>query len=314
LRAPALYCLSGVLKEPPRLKHREIDVSNVNGLLVIDKPGGITSRDAVDRVQTWFPPGTRIGHTGTLDPLATGVLVLCVGTATRLVEYVQRMGKTYQATITLGARSDTDDADGVVISVEGASLPSRSEVLAALERFLGEIEQIPPSYSAANTSGRRAYALARKGRQVTLAPRRVKVDAIHLLAYEYPTLELEVHCGKGTYIRSLARDLGEVLGCGAMVQTLRRTRVGPFTVESGVGLESSTALSHLLPKEMALSELPRVTFSADESRRLRHGQLIPKGDHYLAEGEAAAFDQDGKLIGIVGIQGEQSIVAHKVFK
>jgi tRNA pseudouridine55 synthase len=286
----------------------------VDGLLVIDKPPGITSRDAVDCVQTWFPPGTRIGHTGTLDPLATGVLVLCIGSATRLVEYVQRMGKTYQATIALGVRSDTDDADGVVIPVDGALPLSRSDVLAALERFLGEIEQIPPSYSAANIAGKRAYALARKGRQVELAPRQVRIDAINLLAYQYPLLELEVHCGKGTYIRSLARDLGEVLGCGALVQTLRRTRVGPFTIESGMSLESSKALSHLLPKEMALSELPRATFSADESNRLRHGQLIPKGDHYFAEDEAAALDPDGKLIGIVGMKRDQSIVARKVFK
>jgi tRNA pseudouridine55 synthase len=288
--------------------------SKVDGLLVIDKPGGITSRAVVDRAQTWFPPGTRIGHTGTLDPLATGVLVLCAGSATRLVEYVQRMEKTYRATLTLGARSDTDDADGVVLPVDGVSPPGRSEVAVALARFVGEIEQIPPFYSAANIAGRRAYALARKGRQVVLAARRVRIHALEVISYRYPRLDLEVRCGKGTYIRALARDLGKILGCGALVQTLRRTRVGPFGVETGVSLECepAIALTRLLPKELALADLPQLHFSAEENQRLRHGQRIPRGDRCFAEEEAGAIDQDGALIGIVRLGDENTIVAHKI--
>jgi tRNA pseudouridine55 synthase len=197
------------------------------------------------------------------------------------------------------------------VPVETPAIPTRSELVVSLERFLGEIDQIPPAYSAANIAGRRAYALARKGRQVTLAPRRVRIDAIDLIAYEYPRLELEISCGKGTYIRSLARDLGDVLGCGALVHTLRRTRVGPFKAESAVSLEATNP--QLMPMETALSELERMQFSADESQRLRHGQCISVRDHKFTGSEAAGFDQDGKLIGVVGMKGEQGIVARKVF-
>src|SRR5688572_19173855 len=197
-----------------------------DGLLVLDKPAGLTSREGVDRALRWFPRGTRVGHTGTLDPLATGVLVLCVGVATRLTEYVQAMGKTYFTTVRLGARSDTDDADGTVTPVEGARPPGREELERCLGGFVGEIEQVPPAYSAAKVSGARAYDLARRGREVSLAARRVRVDGIDLLRYDYPEADLEVRCGKGTYVRSLARDLGERLGCGGLVQVLRRTRVG----------------------------------------------------------------------------------------
>src|SRR5262245_64141974 len=143
-----------------------------DGLLVLDKPHGVTSRAAVDRALRWFPRGTRIGHTGTLDPLATGVLVLCVGQATRLTEYVQDMAKTYRAGLLLGARSDTDDADGVVTSVVGAVAPDPVAVEVALAGFVGEIEQVPPAYSAAKLTGRRAYDLARRGEEVSRRPRR----------------------------------------------------------------------------------------------------------------------------------------------
>ncbi|HEY8505713.1 MAG TPA: hypothetical protein VIL46_14105, partial [Gemmataceae bacterium] len=142
----------------------------VNGLLVLDKPKGITSRAALDRALRWFPRRTRAGHAGTLDPLATGVLVLCLGSATRLTEYVQAMGKTYRSRFLLGSRSDTDDADGTVEPVPGARAPSREEIDAALARFVGEIDQIPPAYSAAKLTGARAYDLARAGEEVRLAP------------------------------------------------------------------------------------------------------------------------------------------------
>src|SRR5436305_291397 len=178
----------------------------MDGLLVIDKPGGVTSRDAVNRVQRWFPRRTKIGHTGTLDPLATGVLVLCIGSATRLTEYVQRMGKTYLTQLLLGATSDTNDADGTLTPVAGVSAPDAATVAVAVAGFVGVIQQVPPAYSAAKVTGRRAYDLARGGEEVTLAPRPVRIDGIDILSYAFPRLELEVRCGKGTYIRSLARD------------------------------------------------------------------------------------------------------------
>src|SRR5262245_40734947 len=226
-----------------------------DGLLVLDKPHGMTSRAAVDRALRWFPRGTKVGHTGTLDPLATGVLVLCVGAATRLADHVQLMGKTYRSTFRLGARSDTDDADGLVTSVEGGTPPAEDAVRAALAAFVGTIEQVPPAYSAAKVTGRRAYDLARRGGQVELAARPVQVYSIDVRRYDYPELDVEVRCGKGTYVRSLARDLGEKLGCGGLVQALRRTRVGPFRAEDAVALDAGAeaARARLLPPAQAVA-------------------------------------------------------------
>ena len=279
-----------------------------DGLLVLDKPGGLTSRAALDRALRWFPRGTRMGHTGTLDPLATGVLVLCLGAATRLAEYVQRMGKTYRTTLRLGARSDTDDADGTVTPAEVAVPPDTAAVLAALPGFTGTIEQVPPAYSAAKVTGQRAYDLARQGRQVELQARRIDVYGLDLLRYEYPYLDLEVRCGKGTYIRSLARDLGERLGCGALVQTLRRTRVGPFTAEEAVTLETEAqaARSRVLPVGLAVVELPRAVLRAAEVERLRRGQTVPLDvrDAPPAAGsetrEVAVFDVHDRLVAVAG--------------
>jgi tRNA pseudouridine55 synthase len=280
--------------------------SPFHGLLVVDKPGGITSRDAVDRAQRWFPRSTRVGHAGTLDPLATGVLVLCVGTATRLTEYVQRMAKTYRAGILLGARSDTDDADGTVTTVPVERPPDLDAVRACLQGFLGQIEQIPPAYSAAHVTGRRAYDLARRGEEVELRPRAVQIHAIELLAYSYPRLELEVTCSKGTYIRSLARDLGERLGCGGLIETLRRTRIGPFHADDALTLDADAAAARgrLLPVSAAVSELPRVSVTAPQAARLRQGQEVPLSgvDMGLQGGEegaeVAVFDPAGVLVAV----------------
>ncbi len=280
--------------------------NNLAGLLVVDKPAGITSRDAVDRALKWFPRGTRMGHTGTLDPLATGVLVLCLGQATRLTEYVQRMSKVYRAGLVLGARSDTDDADGTVTAVVGAEAPTLPRLRDALDSLIGEIDQIPPAYSAAKVSGQRAYDLARQGQELDLQPRRVTIYRIEVLRYAWPLLELEVHCGKGTYIRSLARDLGERLSCGGLVQTLRRTRVGPFQAEAAVSLEASAEEAHsrVRPIEEALAELPRMTITADEARRLRQGQTLhlsrlPNEPAGLSRwSSVAVFDPTGGLVAV----------------
>lgn len=209
----------------------------MNGFLVIDKPAGLTSRDAVNRVQTWFPRGTKIGHTGTLDPLATGVLVLCVGAATKLADAVQGMGKAYSSRFRLGAISDTDDADGTVTPTPDAVPPAEERVRAALAGFVGVVEQTPPAFSALKVNGRRAHDLARRGQTVALAARPVRIDAVRLVRYEWPFVDVEIDCGKGTYVRSVARDLGAALGVGGLVESLRRTRVGPFTAEQGVGVD-----------------------------------------------------------------------------
>lgn len=282
-----------------------------HGLLVVDKPGGITSRAALDRVQAWFPRGTRLGHTGTLDPLATGVLVVCVGAATRLAEYVQRMAKSYDAVIRLGMKSTTDDADGVCTPVIDAVTPERSAVAARLQEFVGKIEQAPPAFSAAKSAGRRAYELARRGESVTLAARPVHIHAITIQNYAYPHLHVVVDCGKGTYIRALARDLGERLGCGALIASLRRRRVGQFLVGDAISLESDSALarSRLLPLASAVTELPRLVLTADELGRLRHGQRIVRADESAVPEEAAAFDVDGNLVGVVAGDQKQRLFA-----
>jgi tRNA pseudouridine55 synthase len=282
--------------------------SSIDGILVLDKPSGMTSREAVNRAQGWFPRGTRIGHTGTLDPLATGVLVLCLGVATRLAEYVQCMPKTYRAGIRLGARSDTDDADGAIIPLAVERPPARAAVELALSFFIGEIAQAPPAYSAALVGGRRAYALARSGAEVNLAPRRVHIDRIDVLNYEWPNLEVEVECGKGTYIRSLARDLGEQLGCGGYITALRRTRVGPFDAADALRLDESeeAARAKLLPIEAALSCLPRITVRPPDALRLRQGQQVPCADHGLtAATDLAAYDEEHRLIGVVKADGDR---------
>jgi tRNA pseudouridine55 synthase len=277
-----------------------MNADSFDGLLVVDKPAGMTSRDVVDRAARWFPNRTRLGHTGTLDPLATGVLVLCVGAATRLTEYVQRMPKTYQAGILLGVRSDTDDADGTVQPFEVLKPPERTRLDETLQSLVGTIAQVPPDYSAAKVAGRRAYALARRGEEVALPARQVHVYRIDVHQYEYPRLQIEVNCGKGTYIRSLARDLGEALGCGALVETLRRMRVGPFDVNASIGLDADTDLvrSRLLPLAAAAAELPAVTLPPEALARMRQGMAVSL-ETGPAEGvEVAVFDAARNLAAI----------------
>lgn len=275
--------------------------ANLSGLLVIDKPRGITSRAAVNRVQQALPRGTRIGHAGTLDPLATGVLVLCIGKATRLVEYIQDLDKEYVTELTLGAESDTDDADGSITQIPAATAPEA--VAETLQQFVGVIQQVPPAYSAAHVAGQRAYKLARTGNEVALAARAVRIDAIDLLDYRYPALRLRIRCGKGTYVRSLARDLGRRLECGAFVRTLQRTRIGPFTLEQAAPLEGSSSqqLGALLPLALAVTHLPRVLVSAEQGQRLRQGQVVKLTDgagHVLpAQATVALFTED-LLIGV----------------
>jgi tRNA pseudouridine55 synthase len=287
----------------------------VNGLLVIDKPGGMTSRDAVNRVQRWFPKKTKIGHTGTLDPLATGVLVVCVGQATRLADYVQAMGKSYAARFRLGATSTTDDADGAVTETPNANVPTREEIDAALIRFIGVIEQVPPAVSALKVQGQRAHDLVRKGEDVKLAARPVRIDAIRVPGYERPYLDVEVDCGKGTYIRSIARDLGAALGCGGLVQTLRRTRVGGYLAEDAISLDQdpTTLRDDLHPMCSALSALPVVRIPTESMVRFRHGQSVRclEGASQPVGSEVAVTSGYEEVLG-VGVIQTQGLVKPKL--
>jgi tRNA pseudouridine55 synthase len=287
----------------------------MNGLLVIDKPGGMTSRDAVNRVQRWFPRKTKIGHTGTLDPLATGVLVVCVGAATRLADYVQAMGKRYVSRFRLGATSTTDDADGTLTETPNAIPPTREQIDAALAKFVGMIEQVPPAVSALKVEGKRAHDLVRKGQDVQLAARTVRIDAIRVTGYEWPYLDVEVDCGKGTYIRSIARDLGAALGCGGLVQTLRRTRVGGYLAEDAIGLDHdpTTLREDLHPMCSALSVLPVVRIPTASIVHFRHGQTVTclEGTSQAVGSEVAVTGGYEEVLG-VGVVQAQGVVKPKL--
>jgi tRNA pseudouridine55 synthase len=247
------------------------------GVLNVNKPAGVTSRDAVDRVERLVRPA-KAGHAGTLDPLATGVLVICVGQATRLIRFVQRMRKRYVATFLLGHSSKTDDVEREVVAIPNAAVPTRAMIDEVLPQFIGEIQQRPPSHSAIKIAGRRAYKLARKGVDFELAERTVTIHQIAVLRYEYPELVLDIECGSGTYIRALGRDLGAALGTAAVMSALERTAIGQFRVEQSISLDRlspDTLLQNLQPALAAVSELETIELTELQIVEIRHGRPIP---------------------------------------
>ena len=258
------------------------------GLLNIAKPAGLTSRKVVDRVAKLVRPA-KAGHAGTLDPLATGVLVVCVGPATRLMTYVQQQPKTYEACFLLGRRSETDDIEGEVVEVPCRAI-DRAEIESQLPAFVGRIEQVPPRFSAVHVDGQRAYDRARRGEEIELAPRPVDVYSIELLDCAWPELRLRIECGSGTYIRSIGRDLGERLGCGAVMSALVRTAIGPFRIEEAVefdALDADTLARSLQPALTAVAHLPRLTANEGELAALGHGRAIARSDLPAMAGDAA---------------------------
>lgn len=275
------------------------------GLLNIAKPAGLTSRQVVDRVQRLVRPA-KAGHAGTLDPLATGVLVVCVGQATRLIEYVQQMPKTYVGEFLFGRTSDTEDATGTVVELIDPPVPSRADIESAIPNFLGTIQQRPPAYSALKVAGRRAYDLARAGEEFELAERPIEVYGITIVNYDYPRLTLEIRCGSGTYIRSLGRDLAEAIGTGAVMSALERTAIGCFTSAAGIdadALNRENLAEHLQPPSLAVSRLPRMVVTADERKLLGNGRTIVRADFASANieppAEVAAFDEFGNLAALL---------------
>jgi len=206
------------------------------GILNVNKPTGWTSRDVVNRVQGLVRPA-KAGHAGTLDPLATGVLVVCVGPATRLISYVQQMPKIYEATFLLGRTSPSDDTETAVTELSNAPEPSLTEIQALLPQFIGSVQQRPPAYSALKVKGQRAYKLARQGETVNLEPRTVEIYELQVDDYQYPECKLTLRCGSGTYVRSVGRDLAESLGTGAVMSELTRTAIGDFCVGDAINIE-----------------------------------------------------------------------------
>ncbi len=277
------------------------------GILNLNKPPGCTSRDAVNQVERLARPA-KTGHAGTLDPLATGVLVICVGQATRLIQYVQQMPKQYYATFLLGHHSVTDDTEREVTFLADAPQPIRNQIEAALSQFLGSIQQLPPQHSAVKVAGRRAYKMARKGQHVELAPRPVTIHSLRIIRYEYSELELMIECGSGTYVRSLGRDLAAALGTSAVMSALQRTAIGGFRVEDAISIAELNAESfaaHLQPALVAVDGLPLIQLTADQLTEIYHGRPIVKsasstgGPPVAESSKFAALDSTGQLAAIL---------------
>ena len=255
----------------------------VTGWLILDKPLGMTSATAVARVRRLFS-AMKAGHAGTLDPLATGLLPIALGEATKTVSLVMDGWKTYRFTVQWGSETTTDDAEGMVTN-QSAARPACEDIIALLPRFIGQIEQVPPSFSAILVGGERAYARARQGQDVALVSRSVTVEALELLEARPDEADFELRCGKGTYVRAIARDLGRVLGCFGHVTALRRTATGPFTEKDMISLEKLEEFSHndagrkammtvIRPLRTALDDIPALALSEAESERLRQGQPV----------------------------------------
>ncbi len=287
----------------------------VDGWIVLDKPIGVTSTHALSIVKRLYK-ADKAGHAGTLDPLASGILPLAFGEATKTVPYVMDGEKAYRFTVTWGAETNTDDSDGEIVN-SSAERPSVAAIEAILPRFMGLIMQTPPQFSALKIQGERAYDLARDGEVVKLEPREVEITALRLVASNEDTATFEAECGKGTYVRALARDFGRLLGCLGHITALRRTRVGPFAEAEAVTLEelqaageagpqSSELKSLVQPVERALASLPSIPIGQHEAQRLKNGQsVILRGrDAPIVLGQAYATHH-GKLVALVeGEAGE----------
>jgi len=279
----------------------------MDGILNINKPEGLTSYGVVSRVRR-LSGERRVGHAGTLDPAATGVLPVCLGKATRIVEYIMGAPKTYLAGIELGTETDTYDAAGAVVSRKDSSYVSRQMVKIVLDSFCGEILQTPPMYSAVKHGGRPLYALARAGLTTERKSRPVTVYRLDLVDWQPPCFTLEVTCGKGTYIRSLAHDLGQALGCGAHVKTLARTRYGCFDIKDAVPLSTLEEAfrngdwqQYVYPVDFPLKDLPAAVIDEAGEAAMRNGQVLHLGEVCPAEPDdvCRVYSGDGRFLGIL---------------
>lgn len=269
------------------------------GLLVLDKPGGLSSHDVVQQIRR-LSQLRRVGHAGTLDPMATGVLLVCLGRATRLIEYLVGQPKTYVGTIRLGQNTATYDAEGS-ITQERPITGDAEEIVAALKTFQGNIQQVPPLYSALKKQGQPLYKLARQGKTVDLEPRPVTIYNLEILNWHKPDLTVRVVCSAGTYIRSLAYDLGEVLGCGGHLTALRRTAIGTFAVDAAAPLSTLTTTtwySHLLPSETCVQHLPPLHLTAIQADMLQKGQRPLRDPGQPAALFVRGYDERGRFLGV----------------
>ena len=289
----------------------------MNGVLPVDKPVGPTSHDAVAAVRRALRI-KQVGHTGTLDPFASGLLLVCVGPATRLAEYVTPLSKTYRATMRLGEATDTDDRMGTVVSSSDAWRELSPEVVeAALMTQVGEIDQVPPAYSAKKVAGERMYDVARRGGEVDLPPVRVTVHAIRVVSMELPEVVFDVECGSGTYIRAIARDVGRALGVGGHLRELRRTRIGAHDVARAVPLDqlgdAARVAAALIAPADAVSHLASARVDERGEADLRFGRAVAIGDAGIADGETVAVVGPGGGLLAIGEAAGGRVRPRKVF-
>ena len=323
------------------------DVDVLTGIVVLQKPKGESSRTTLNRLQravrSWHrqrfdrlpaeeqrrkPP--RVGHAGTLDPLAQGVLVACVGEATKLVELIQMLPKRYVGTFQLGVTSDTEDAEGTIVPLPSPPQPTRNTLHEAVSRFVGRIQQRPPAYSALKIAGKRAYQLARQGEPVQPATRKIDVYRMELAEYNYPVFRLKIECGSGTYVRSLGRDIGEAVGSGAIMTALTRESIGTFALADALppsAFDDQVSVDwreHLLPLELGVAHLPRVDLDAKTAARFLLGQavkndeipLLQKASVHFPNAEShlcAAFSPQNRLVSLLELVDSQYVKIKKNF-
>lgn len=286
------------------LKELQRKTPPLSGIFNINKPTGMTSHDVVQKIRR--ASGMRkVGHAGTLDPMATGVLLICIGAATRVTEYLMEHPKSYRAEITLGVSTDTLDAEGQVTRVADSVDVIRQDMEAALEGFVGEVEQIPPMYSAVKRKGKRLYELAREGVSVEREPREVKITRLELVDWSPPRVTVDIDCSRGTYVRALARDLGELLGVGAHLSGLVRTASGRFTVKEAndldtviKALEEGWWMYLIHPLDEALLDYEAMIVDKTTEKKIRHGQMI-EAPQPVNTPYARAYSDDGRFIALM---------------
>lgn len=290
----------------------------VNGVLLLDKPKGISSNHALQRVRRLFE-AQKAGHTGTLDPMATGLLPICLGEATKFSAHLFEADKMYRTRVELGVITDTGDAEGTVIERREVPRLTAEDVESVLARFHGEIDQVPPMYSALKHQGKKLYELAREGKHVERAARRVSVYDARLLAFEGTAFEIEVSCSKGTYIRTLAEDIGHALGCGAHISQLRRLKTGPFTDDAMWTLEGLEALAdqatreaELMPADVLVDHLPSLTVDETAYGRLAHGQSASLAIGVLEPDTLARLYYAETFIGLGVVKGAQEVAPKRL--
>lgn len=293
---------------------------DISGILLLDKPLGLTSNAALQEVKHLYR-ARKAGHTGSLDPLATGMLPICFGSATRISAFLLDADKEYRVRVKLGEITTTADAEGEVVERHDPSAVTREAVEAVLPRFTGQIQQLPPMYSAVKHKGERLYKLAREGIEVEREPRTITIFALELLSFDNPELELRVHCSKGTYVRTLAEDIGKALEVGAHVSGLRRTRVGPYEGDRMVTLEQLEALAEekgttgldelLLPIDTGLAQWPAVYLGADSTFYIKQGQpvMVPKAP---TEGWVRIYGVDERFIGVGEIDDDGRVAPRRL--